>query len=197
MRENVALGKGLFDRLAYDVGPLRLSMGEKHANAGKNVQWYLLPGSLVGLAANIAYRSDWNEKATLYSGTIVFDYYRKGDFLGYDTIWVGRATGNIVTMNHAVPYNASTQYYDPEGQKAFSDAYNHEQVHAVQYRELGSVDLLLQMSEKYRRVENTLHVNISSDLVIAGRVALPGNSAEFVPGILVAETVDTKPPRKN
>ena len=58
MRENLALGNGLFDRLAYDIGPVRVSLGTKEANSGKNVQWHLLPGSLVGIAANIAYRSD-------------------------------------------------------------------------------------------------------------------------------------------
>ncbi|MDO8656141.1 MAG: hypothetical protein Q7K45_02805 [Nanoarchaeota archaeon] len=184
MRENLALGNGLFDRLAYDVGPVRVSLGTKEANSGKNVQWHLLPGSLVGIADNIAYRSDWNEKATLYSGTIVFDYYREDGFLLSGSFWGGTTTGNVVTMNHAIlrpTENGEIGHLIPLHPDDFTQAYNHEQVHAAQYREYGSLDLVLRLSDIYRRTMDKTHLSLGSDIVAMTLMSVPGGYpvAEF------------------
>ena len=197
MRENLALGNGLFDRLAYDIGPVRVSLGTKEANSGKNVQWHLLPGSLVGIAANIAYRSDWNEKATLYSGTIVFDYYRKGKFLLSEPSFAGITTGNVVTMNHHITAHTEDGgigYTTPLHPHDFTQAYNHEQIHAAQYREYGSLDLVLRFSDMYRKSMDTAHVSLGSDIVAMTLMSVPGGYpvAEFPARQLTVDTFYTK-----
>ncbi len=190
MRENVALGKGLFDRLAYDVGPFRLEWNARQKN-----QWHILPGSVVGIAANVAYESDWNERATLYSGTIVFDYYRQDGFLNSGQYFGATTTGNVITMNHAIPSRSRPgEYLAPRSQEDLALAYEHEQVHAAQYREFGSLDVVLRLSEGYRWTMDRTHLSLGSDVVIMALVNVPGGYpvAEWVPARLTINTLYTK-----
>lgn len=196
MRENIARGYNPFSRVTYDLGPLRLSAGAPEANAGKVLQWYLLPGSIAGIVANLAYGNKWNPRATVYSGTIVFDAYREGDFVG-DDLFVGKVIGNVITMNHAIGmYDLQGRifYYAPGNLKVFALVYAHEQVHAVQNRAWGSVDLVLRLSERYQRFIECTRLDFSSDIGVSAAfvASAPFDLAltEWTPRMLTAERAD-------
>ncbi len=188
VRENVAAGQGALDRIAYDLGPLRLSVGKKEANGGKKLQWYLLPGSLTGIAYNLAKENHLDVKSSLYHGNFIF-VAEVGDKLGRG----GAAFGNTTTISQSVELKSSrglVRYPASEHNKKVY--HNHEQVHAVSYREFGTLDLALRESATYQKIMDEYHLSLGSDLLFFGTTLafsfLPHDShpMELVPTALVS-----------
>lgn len=174
MQENMARGYRALDRVAYDIGPLRLAIGTHQANDGSFLRMYVLPGSVVGVLVNTFEGNDFNEKASLYNGTLVYDSYSKDGILR-DTYAAGHTWSNVITMRHRIPTrngNREVVYRDAANTKEMAKAFNHEQVHATQYRQWGLMDVALQNSDSYNWLRNKARLDFSSDAGLMSMLAL-------------------------
>jgi hypothetical protein len=162
IRENVAVGDGMLDRISYNLGPVKFTHGKKNARKDKNFNWHILPGSLIGIITNLANGHEFNANASLYTGNPVFESDSGTKNEGY-------ALGNVTTIRRHFDYKRNdgrgySKFHIPESKK--TNTFNHEQVHANQYREFGSLEIALRQSEIYSSLSDTAHLALGPDLAV-------------------------------
>jgi hypothetical protein len=164
MMENAITGVGLFDRVAYDLGPVRLAFGTKEANGGNYFQWHILAESVGAIAANVGIGNKLNVKTSLKTGTLVFESYERSIFLPAATSDAGYALANTITLSRA-----------PGDEARSGSIIGHEQIHVVTNRGLGIGDTILRASDSYANFSDSAHLSLGG---LAGNAVILGASLQ-------------------
>jgi len=132
MAYNISRGRPLLETLGMEFGPLYLEA------RGRNIDWYLIPGSVAGIVGGFA-RGNFSLESTLRYGTPIF----------YDSLtteekpWLRGTTYGFHGSNVLILDNNISD----EGK-------NHEIIHSLQaqtYRNLSSI-----LPAPYSKIENFL-----------------------------------------
>jgi|SRR3989338_4555000 len=177
VRENAVQNYDMFERMTYDLAFMRLSMGSERSNHGSTFQAYALLGPFAGIWANLAQGNTLNWQASLYNGNLIFEatedqYLHPGSGVGAYTV------ANVATLPRErtrISERKKVDYYY-SSQEEIARSFEHEQIHAVMYREFGSADVLLEEWEKYSWFKQRFHLSLGGDLSYA---AIVGISAPF------------------
>jgi len=178
VRENVAQDYDLFERVAYDLAFMRLSIGSERSNHGSIFQAYALLGPFAGIWANLAQGNSLNWQASLYNGNLIFEATEEQYFRPNDNDEQSYGIANVITIRregHKYRDGKRADDYHAD-QEDLARSLEHEQIHAVMYREFGSVDVLLEEWEKYNRLKQRFHLSLGGDL---GYAAIVGISTSF------------------
>ena len=120
--ENAAANRLWYSQWHYDIGFIRFEI--KPQGDGPVILPRLMPSSL-GAFVFTAFNGHLNGRASLQSGTFIFENVR----IGYAPYLVGSTTGNNVLFVDSLHLNP-----------VFHEVFAHEMVHTCQFQELSGVN---------------------------------------------------------
>ncbi|KKU49747.1 MAG: hypothetical protein UX72_C0046G0006 [Parcubacteria group bacterium GW2011_GWA2_47_10] len=177
VRENVAQNYDLFERVAFDLAFMRLSIGSQRSNHGSTFQAYALLGPFAGIWANLAQGNSLNWQASLYNGNLIFEATKEQYLYSENNEEASYGIANVITIRREgyKLRNGTKVHYDHNAEYN-AKSLEHEQIHAVMYREFGSTDVLLEEWQKYDWFKQRFHLSLGGDL---GYATIVGISAPF------------------
>ena len=151
MRDNVAEGNEMFENYKVDFGPVLFSFDRK-----EGFDAYLLPGSLGGLAYNIASGNKFDIENTLKFGTPIFRFEEDkiAEILSGVEDVIGATKTNIMAIGE-------------DNNISEDEITKHEFTHALQYREGTWLD---QVIESDRLIGKQKYIKLGPDaqLILIG-----------------------------
>lgn len=141
------MGNGMLSRYQIDMGPVLLNfVRDETKRHGIDTNWYVLPGSVIGIGWHISEGHEFSLEDTLQHGVLTFYSDDLGSMVG------GEAFANSVVLTKGM------------GPEVKSSVRGHEYIHTLQYREMGSTDLLVESERCLGNFLERKHIKVGADI---------------------------------